>query len=75
MAPLPRLGLVHHCINDSGDQDGLGLGAVHLLQMALNLMHRHATRLEGQVLVARCRIPCDHKAALQTNADAKRTCL
>lgn len=52
---LPRLDLISHCIGHRRNQAGRDLGAVHLLQMALNLTYRHATGVQRDDFVVE---PC-----------------
>jgi hypothetical protein len=43
---LPVADLLEHRVGDPADQVGRDLDAVELLQMAANLAHRHAARIE-----------------------------
>jgi hypothetical protein len=48
---LPGLDPIDHSIGDRGNQAGRDLRPVHLLQMRLDLAHRHAARIQRQNLV------------------------
>lgn len=48
---LPDFGLLRYRVCDGGNQAGRYLGGVHLLQIALDLTHRHATGIQGDDFV------------------------
>ena len=48
---LPDFDLLRYRVRDGGNQAGRYLGGVHLLQMALDLTHRHASGIQGDNFV------------------------
>ena len=44
---LPRFHLVHHAIGDFGNQRRTYVHSVHVMQMTLNIPHRHSQRIHG----------------------------